>query len=578
MNRKLTKLGIASFLWLALSFLTVLPAWAQLSFIAGPTANGNSALNRGPNGSVNFQRTAAIYLGSEFPGMVAGPINSVGFSILTAADTATVGNIKLYMVNTTDATFIRSTTWATLTTSPTAMTLVYDGPLTIPKATGFFNITLQTPFAYTGGNFYLAYEWSSISAKSTASATYNANNDLASSLRTITGTSLTAVATLSGSSAFRPVLNLGFPTPANDATVQAIYSLGKLSLIQGANSDIIKAVVKNTGSTPFTNLPVTLAITGANTANQTVTIPTLAPGATQTISFATFTPTAAGSNTLTVTIPADNNNTNNSVTATQLVTANTLSYAASSIPGNGVGFGTTGNSSFLVKLKATGNNPVTINSVRAFLWNSNTSIGQTVYGIVVDSSGNLLGRSANFVITGGDLDGYITLPITTTPTSGIAPTVTNSDYYVGLAQPTYTGTQFFPLGFQNETPQRTGVYYTWGLAAATPTKPVANTANRRFMIEAVLSGTTMGLKTDLNPALVSVFPNPGNGILNVSAKDLKGGQTLTLEVCDLSGRVVYTGTGSKTGATVNLGKLASGVYMLKVATNSDVAIKRIVIQ
>lgn len=575
MNKTFTQFKSKLLAAVAMVMLSALPALAQFNMITGPTANGTSSLNRGPSGAADFQRTATIYKSTEFLGIAAGNVQSVGFSINAPAATAATGTIKIYMVNTTDATYNRGAVWSSIISTPTPMTLVYNGPLTIPTTTGFFSVTLQTPFAYTGGNFYMAYEWAA-TTKSATSATYDANADLPTSLVTIAATTLTGTDNLTGSSAFRPVLQLGFPLVANDSQVESVFTMGKSSRITGANTNQVQAVIKN-GGTAMTNMVVTMTATGANPATQTVTIPSLAVGATTTVTFP-YAPTIAGTNNISVSIPADANIANNTKTATSTVTANTVSYASTAVADNSVGFApTTGNAAFLIRLNATGTSPVTVFSVRAYIGNDNNAVGKTVYGVVVDSLGNLIGRSADKVLAGGDLDSYVDFPITTTPTSGVAPTVTNTAYYVGLAQPTYTGTQYFPMGFQNELPQRRKAYYTWGLAATTPTKPTESLSGRRYLIEAVLRGTSLGMKEEMNAKLVSVYPNPSNGEFKVSATNMKGAN-LKLEIRDLQGKLIYSANAAKDGASINLNNVASGVYMLQVSTDSELAIKRLVIE
>jgi hypothetical protein len=114
--------------------------------------------------------------------------------------------------------------------------------------------------------------------------------------------------------------------PSNDAAVAGIYTLGKLATLT-ALPHAVQAVVTNTGAGPQTNLPVTLAVTGANTFSDTKTIAALAPGASATVTFAAYPTTlAVGDNVLTVTIPADGNAANNTATYGQTVTTNRLSY------------------------------------------------------------------------------------------------------------------------------------------------------------------------------------------------------------------------------------------------------------
>jgi hypothetical protein len=369
--------------------------------------------------------------------------------------------------------------------------------------------------------------------------------------------------------------------PANDAEVVSVFNLGKVPLKLSLNTDVITARIRNNGSTAFTNLPVTLTITGANASTQTVTIPTLAIGAAVNVNF-TFAPTTAGTSNIAVSIPTDNVPANNQLTSASEVTPATISYVSTGGSDDGVGFGPTGNAAFLVRLKATGPTPVNITTVRAYIdggtaTSGPNTVGKTVYGVVVDSLGNLIGRSPDYVIQTGDLDNFKDFQITTTPTSGVAPVIINSAFYIGLAQPTYTGAQYFPMGFQNEVPQRPRAYYTWGLAAATPTKPAQINQGFRFMLDAVVAGTTLGVKEEINNAAVSVYPNPSKGVFNVSAKDMKG-DNLSLEVRDLTGKLVYSAKASNADTTVDLKNVASGVYMLKVSSESQTAVKRLIVE
>jgi hypothetical protein len=360
-----------------------------------------------------------------------------------------------------------------------------------------------------------------------------------------------------------------FNAPANDLSVEAIYSLGKMPLLAAGNSNEIKAVIKNTGSTTMTNVPVTLAVTGGTAFNPApVTIATLAPNASTTVVFPVYTAATTGTKTATVTLPTDAVASNNTKTTTFDATASTFGYAVGTTRDGSVGFGTTGNAAFLNKHTVVGTMPIRVATVRAYVGPDVNAVGKTVFGVIVNSTGTEVGRSANKVLASGDLDGFVTFTITTPPT------FTNETFYVGMAQPTYTGTQYFPMGFQNETPTRPDGFYTWGVGSTTA--PTASTAGRRFMIEADIQAVT-GVKEDLNSKLVSVFPNPSNGIFKISANELKG-NSLKFEVRDLQGKLVHTANGPKENATLNLSNIASGVYMLTVSTEVELTVKRIVVE
>jgi hypothetical protein len=592
MNKTFTNFKNRLLAAVAIAIFSAMPAFAQLNFIDGPTANGTSGLNRGPSGAADFQRTSTFYLASEFSGLLTGPINSVAFNIATPAATAATGNIKIYMANTTATTNTRGTSWASILTTPTAMELVYDGPLTIPTTAGFFGVTLTTPFAYTGGNFDFAYEWTA-TTKSATSAVYNANADLAGSLNTIAATTLAGTASLTGSSAFRPVLRLGVPAPPNDMDVRAIFVQGKMAL-NGGGPQVIKALVKNNGANTLTNRVISLNVTGANTFTSSVTLASLAPGEDSLISFAPFTPTTLGTaNLAEVTVVSDDVLGNNSQEANIMVTAGTQGYANYGInpnlqpavvtalsgvyPATGP-TATTRNANFLVKFTSTGRTRV--NTVKAYVPGAafnpivNTT-GATVYGVVFNSAGVEIARSANVVLAAADVDKLVTFTLTTPAT------LENGDvYYVGMALPAQSiGTPaatIYGMGVQLEQNGaiRPGTFYVSPVGGTGA--PVDFEDEYRFVIEADITDVT-GVKEELNAKLVSVYPNPSNGVFNISAKDMKG-SNLSLEVRDLQGKLVYSANAAKEGASINLKNVASGIYMLQVTTDSEVAIKRLVVQ
>jgi hypothetical protein len=80
---------------------------------------------------------------------------------------------------------------------------------------------------------------------------------------------------------------------------------------------------------------------------------------------------------------------------------------------------------------------------------------------------------------------------------------------------------------------------------------------------------------ELNPESikdVSVWPNPANGFINLNDGGLKANK---IEIIDALGRLVLT-TNWKT--RIELGKIRSGFYFLKIHTNEGVKVKRVEVQ
>ncbi|WP_046247480.1 CARDB domain-containing protein, partial [Hymenobacter terrenus] len=237
------------------------------------------------------------------------------------------------------------------------------------------------------------------------------------------------------------------PSPATDAAVVSLYALGKTPLLPQA----VQAVVRNVGTSPLLNLPVTLTVTGVNTFTDTQTIASLAPGALATVSFAAYTPATIGTNTLAVTVPADAIGSNNAQSVTQLITTNTFSHVNTTTPGSAgsFGYGPSQQGAFIAKFTT----PVarTIGSVGVGLTDVN-SIGNTVYAILVDFSGTMMARSADYVVQPGDINTIKSFAITTNSTLNFptlpipVPIAAGRDFYVGLVQTAAVGgTRYFPL-------------------------------------------------------------------------------------------------------------------------------------
>ena len=135
------------------------------------------------------------------------------------------------------------------------------------------------------------------------------------------------------------------------------------------------------------------------------------------------------------------------------------------------------------------------------------------------------------------------------------------------------------MAYQDELPSRRKAYYSW--AVGTTTKPVENVPlagapARRFMIEADLTNIT-GVKANLDSKAVSVYPNPSKGVFNVGVNNLKG-SNFAMEVRDLQGKLIYSGVSGANNTVIDLKDVAAGVYMLQVSTDSEVAVKRLVVE
>ncbi|MCF8372902.1 MAG: right-handed parallel beta-helix repeat-containing protein [Bacteroidales bacterium] len=239
--------------------------------------------------------------------------------------------------------------------------------------------------------------------------------------------------------------------PANELMVEIVYTLGQLPIGAGDNH-VVTAIVRNVGANTQYNVPVTLTISGANSFTNVVTIDSLTFAGVQTVSFSPFTAVTLGVDTVTVSVPPDMDNTNNSATYMQQVTENQIAYADLSPMAVNLGYNT---GAGLLLCKYHINGVKVVSAVGAYIVGTST-IGNSLYGVVLDMAGNILSQSAPVVITA--IDSIYIFPILNPP----ATTVINGDIYVGIAQ-TANAVGYYPLGVQAELPTRSNAFYTAGI-------------------------------------------------------------------------------------------------------------------
>jgi hypothetical protein len=358
--------------------------------------------------------------------------------------------------------------------------------------------------------------------------------------------------------------------PANDAAVQTIYSLGK---VPAATPQEVQAVVTNAGSATLSNLAVSLNVTGANTFTDSKTIASLAPGTSTIVTFSTFTPTAVGNNTLTVTVPTDAIATNNSRTYTQAVTANTFSYANNTAFGlnSGIGFAAATTGAFVAKF--TTPTARTISSVGAGLADVNT-VGRTMYAILVNASGALVARSADYVVQMADINQIKSFALAS------AVPVAAGDFYIGLVQTAVPagGVRYFPMATLPEVPTRPDTFFQIAPFAATGGTLVDLAASNlgAFVLEAQ-TATVQGTSAALNRA-VAMYPNPAAGVVTLAVQGAKATGPLSVSVINQLGQTVHTQRLQDNFTNqVNLSTLANGIYLLKVQTGSEYTTRQLVL-
>lgn len=203
----LSKLILLFFLS-SISFLNAQTDYYDVIVSDGATS-GNA---RAPHPNFRYERVVYLVTQAEMTasGFVNGDqFNSIVFNYLDVPNAAASGTLILYMQNTTDATNNKSTTW---TTAITGMTTVSNSVVNLPTSAG--NVTFPfsggSPFTYTGGALYIAFDYSNPSGTLSTTATMRIDcnsTGLANGLKGAQST--TAAPTTIANSNFRPATQLG---------------------------------------------------------------------------------------------------------------------------------------------------------------------------------------------------------------------------------------------------------------------------------------------------------------------------------------------------------------------------------
>ncbi len=353
------------------------------------------------------------------------------------------------------------------------------------------------------------------------------------------------------------------PIKPNDRAIMEAYTMGK-SPIPFGNPLTMKAWVKNGGTNSMTATTCTLNITGANTFNNVQTVPALLSGDSTLVTFAPFSPTITGTNTVEVTIPSDDNPLNNVKTKTLETNLNSYSYAQGPQAAGGVGFsGATGD--FVAKF--TTNSTQSINQVNVQfanggqpfqigIWSANTS----------GTPGTLIHTTPTYTSITGVYTVLIDPPVS----------IPVGSFFVGVRQTATTNVSF---GYQTEAPIRSATFYFTSPTGSTSWTDFAPGNPFRFMIEpkfalgadvgvsATIPGTGLTLVAGQTYSFTATVVNYGqsaqNNIpvyYNVNNGTPKGPVTTTTSIIqNASTTVNFTGTNAFTPAT-------AGTYTLKFFT------------
>lgn len=236
------------------------------------------------------------------------------------------------------------------------------------------------------------------------------------------------------------------PIVLNDASVRTIYAQGKVSRLFNT-PDSIRAFISNNGVNAISSLVVTLTISGAHSYTTSATISSLAPGLSTTVSFDPYLPLVDGASVITVSVPSDDNNANNILNNSYLVSPYEMNYRDTLVAhsgSNGITIPNFWGSKYFIKDTAI------ITTIKAYLVSNSDATGDTVCGMILDTLGYIIGRSPNRIVQTSDLGTYMVFNIS------LPPTVINQSVISGIAGGTsINGLNYFLGTSQTEVPIRT---------------------------------------------------------------------------------------------------------------------------
>ncbi|MDB5268866.1 MAG: hypothetical protein JWP58_1906 [Hymenobacter sp.] len=275
------------------------------------------------------------------------------------------------------------------------------------------------------------------------------------------------------------------PVVAVDAAASAIQGYASV-IVPASNPITLRGVVRNSGTTAFAAAtPVTLTISGANTYTQTVNVAALAAGGSALATFSGITLPNVGQNTVTlsVALPNDTNASNNTLAQPMETSATTISLATPGAGSGGSVFNAGADGYYASKITLNVGRSITaVSGLISDAGNqagvAKTTVGESMYGVVIDATtGTLLARSANYVVTQADINTYHTFTL-------VAPaTVPAGSVLVGMAQTASSGTlPYYPFGVQAEDPNRTATYYTGSTAGGVPTAAFTTATTTGFKL------------------------------------------------------------------------------------------------
>jgi hypothetical protein len=351
------------------------------------------------------------------------------------------------------------------------MTLVHNDSIVLPDTLGPLTLPFSgmgtSSFTYDGNGVYVAFEWS------------RSEGDLSSNNVALTTTENTTIQDMNGIDSVQLVL--GLVTPADTADVDhrdilfatnlrpetrfgsssirdsvevaAVYSQGFVADPFGAPVSISALVLNHSQDTQTYDITLTVLDQESGTVRFTDTQSEMISGDTSAlINFADWTPTINETDSVIVSIPAlgdENAVANNINFYLTKVNPSIQAYADQGRQATSAGFGT-GDGLVLARYKMNGCGAV--NAAQIYL--DFSSVGDTVYAVIMDSTGMLIDSSEVLIVGDEEVNAYYSFFFPDIPS------FVDEEYYIGLAQLANPTDAYYPVGVQWEASVvRDSAYY-----------------------------------------------------------------------------------------------------------------------
>lgn len=515
---------------------------------------------RAPQGARNVTRSVWLITAAEMTagGFVANDIISgLGFTYQVGQATATTGTCVIYLQNTADTTNTKSTTWAT---AISGMTTVSTGAFTIPGAAGEINYDFSggSPFTYTGGAVYVAFDYQSPNVSATANTAY-CNNTLTGGVKSaMSAAASTTPPTTIAASNFRPVTRLGksvacarpynlFSDVSGNTTTTAAFTF---NTVGGNNFEIEYG--------PYGFVP------GAGTTLTGITAsPYIITGLSASTVYDVYIRKNCGSSFSVWNGPYALNTVFDAATPPYNTSfeQESLAFVGWAVPNPlipGAGDWASGNygAGPLVQDGTVSVVSITPTTAAANNWMFSRGVNLTAGSDVTITYYVSNFQSAS--TTTGNLD----FTVGDAQTIAAQSTVLLSETGLNLSA--------FVQKTVNFTPPTTGTYY-FGFRNFTPTA----TGTHALIIDNFTVTEALGTSHNELASQFSVFPNPANNVLNIS--NSVNASIQNVELTDINGRSIKNvKVDNLTETQVNISDISQGVYMLRITSDRGSLVKKVV--